>query len=100
MMTQTKIGTFMFFICLVLVLIPLKVAGSQKDPLVYKVGPGDIITLTVIAGGVEQAKADLLVSGQGEVSIPFVGNIKVSGLTLKDLEKKIYIPLEKDYFVS
>jgi len=100
MITQTKIGTFMFFICLVLVLIPLKVTGSQKNPLVYKVGPGDIITLTVIASGVEQAKADLVVSSQGEVSIPFVGNIKVSGLTLKNLEKKIYIPLEKDYFVD
>lgn len=76
------------------------VMAQQIDKYIYKVGPGDIITLTIIAGGVEQAKSDLVVSEQGEVTLPFIGNIKASGLTLKNLEKKLYIPLEKDYFVD
>lgn len=73
--------------------------GNGARP-VYRIGPGDIISLTILAGGMEQAKADLVVSDRGEISVPFIGSIKASGLTLKDLEKAIYIPLEKEYFVG
>ncbi len=100
MINQTQFCKLFFLICLITLIIPLKAMCNQTNRPVYKVGPGDIIILTIIAGGIEQAKADLVVSCQGEVSVPFVGNIKVSGLTLKNLEDKIYIPLEKDYFVD
>lgn len=66
----------------------------------YKIGPRDIIRLTIVAGGAEQSKVDLVVSGQGEIAVPFLGNVAAAGFTLKELEKNLYIPLEKDYFVS
>ncbi|MCP3892696.1 MAG: polysaccharide export protein [Desulfobulbaceae bacterium] len=81
-------------------LVPTTVWGKQTLDTAYKVGPGDIIALTIIAGGVEQTKANLVVSEDGEITVPFIGNMKASGLTFKNLEKKIYIPLEKDYFVD
>jgi len=36
-----------------------------------------------------------VVSGQGEVNIPFIGNMKAAGLTLKNLEKKYLFPWKK-----
>ncbi len=92
---------FLLFIGLIVLMAPLNgICNQASDRFTYKVGPGDIISIIIIAGGVEQAKADLVVSEQGEVALPFIGNIKASGLTLKSLEKKLYIPLEKDYFVN
>lgn len=89
------------FICLLLLHIPTNGRCQQSsDARSYTVGPGDIISLTIIAGGVEQAKADLVVSEQGEVTLPFIGNINAAGMTLKNLEKELYIPLEKDFFVD
>lgn len=90
-----------FLISLMMILIPLKgICEASQDRSVYKIGPGDIISLTVTAGGEKQAELDLVVSEQGEINIPFIGNMAAAGLTLKNLEKKIYIPLEKDYFVN
>jgi len=94
-------GLFVSLICLIMLILPIcGICDQSSDRFVYKVGSGDIITLTIIAGGVKQAKADLVVSEQGEVSLPFIGNVKASGLTLKNLEKKLYVLLEKDYFVD
>ncbi len=102
MTTQFNISKFLtLFIWLLVVMNPLNgICNQASDRFAYKVGPGDIITISIIAGGVEQAKADLVVSEQGEVTLPFIGNITASGLTLKNLEKKLYIPLAKDYFVN
>ena len=92
----------LFMLCLIPAPSPAAAqqqTGNGARP-VYKIGPGDIITLNILAGGMEQARSDLVVSDRGEISVPFIGSIKASGLTLKDLEKKIYVPLEKDYFVD
>ena len=102
MITKQKNSSF-FTLFVGLILLLQSTCGlcsnQSQGKFVYKVGPGDLITLTIIAGGVEQAKVDLVVSGQGEVTVPFIGNVKASGLTLKNLEQKIYLPLEKNYFV-
>jgi len=89
-----------YSLCISLLFLAPIHSFAQKSATTYKVGPGDIITVIIRAGGIEQAKTDLLVSDQGEITIPFIGNIKVLGLTLKKLEQKIYTPLEKDYFVD
>lgn len=99
---KKRIPFFIFSIlCLAIILAPLNTFAAEKSKKpVYKVGPGDIINLSIIAGGVEQANTDIVVSEQGEITVPFIGNINASGLTLKNLEKKIFIPLEKEYFVD
>lgn len=66
----------------------------------YHLGPGDILTLTIHAGGVEQERSEIRISEQGRVNVPFIGTIMAKGLTLPELEKAIQIPLERDYFAS
>lgn len=76
---------------------PVKSGAQDK---VYQIGPNDVLSLTIYAGGEEQHKADLTVSGQGTINAPFIGTIKAEGLTPSQLEEKITEPLAKDYFVN
>ncbi len=88
----------LFPLLTLLILVPELMAASQARETSYKIGAGDIITLTIVAGGEEQAKVDLVVSGQGYINVPFIGKMKASNLTVSQLESRLYIPLEKDYF--
>jgi len=64
----------------------------------YRIGAGDVINLTVLVGGENQIDLKLVVSNQGEITIPFAGKIVAAGITANQLEKSIYIPLEQEYF--
>jgi polysaccharide export outer membrane protein len=66
----------------------------------YHIGPRDILTLTIYAGGEKQQVTPLTVSSQGMVNIPFIGSIKAEGLTVSQLEDLITKPLAADYFVN
>lgn len=54
----------------------------------YRIGPGDELVL-ILTGGVEAAY-DLTVTREGFVVIPDVGQVQVSGLTLSELEDRLY----------
>jgi len=71
--------------------------GQGKE---YLLGPRDVITLTIFAGGEEQQQVDLSLSGQGMINVPFIGAVKAEGLTVPQLEEVITIPLARDYFVD
>ena len=66
----------------------------------YKLGPGDIITIAIFAGGEEQINTSLIVSDRGMINAPFIGAVKASGHTVSSLERMLYQPLERDYFVN
>jgi polysaccharide biosynthesis/export protein len=66
----------------------------------YRVGPTDVLTVTVFAGGEEQYRSDLTVSSRGTINAPFIGEIKASGRTPSEIEQKIAEPLARDYFVN
>jgi len=66
----------------------------------YKIGPEDILTITIIAGGEQQVKTDLAVSHAGHANIPFIGRIKAAGLTPGQFEDLVLVPLERDFFVD
>lgn len=66
----------------------------------YKIGPADILAVSVFAGGEEQVKVELTVSERGYVNFPFIGVVKASGMTSSDLEHKLVVPLIEDYFVN
>jgi polysaccharide biosynthesis/export protein len=88
-------------LCLVF-LLPLArgIAGQTQKSTAYRIGPGDIVTITIIAGGEEQVKTDLAVSHGGDVNVPFIGRLKASSLTLGEFEDLVMVPLEKDFFVD
>ena len=66
----------------------------------YRIGPNDVLTLTIHAGGEKQHDSDVTVSARGMINAPFVGNIRAEGLTPSQLEMRITEPLAKDYFVD
>lgn len=66
----------------------------------YQIGPRDVLTVSVYAGGEEQVKTDLTVSDQGKVNFPFIGSVKASGLSTSSLEEQVKIPLEASFFVD
>ena len=66
----------------------------------YQVGPRDVLTIIVYAGGEKQHEADLTVSAQGIINVPFVGSVKAEGLTIPQLEALIIEPLAQNYFVN
>lgn len=56
-------------------------------PLNYILGPDDHIQVSVY--GVQEYNGDLLVSSEGFISIPNVGQIKVAGMTIESATEKI-----------
>ena len=66
----------------------------------YHIGPRDVLNLTIYAGGEKQQQVDFTVSPSGTINVPLLGNVKAAGLTLSSLEKNIYDPLARDYFVN
>jgi len=77
--------------------------GHSKTPeksSAYRLGPEDVVMISILAGGEEQVATDMVVGANGNINIPFIGKIKAAGLTMEELEKAIIIPLERDFFVS
>jgi len=74
--------------------------SCQARDKAYIIGPRDVLSLTIYAGGEEQQAVDLTVSAKGTINVPFVGAMKAAGLTIPQLEDRITRPLAKDYFVA
>ena len=85
---------------LFLLLLFLISAPAASQSAAYRLGPKDVISITITAGGDTQAQADLVVSSQGEINVPFIGSVKAAGLTISSLEEAIFTPLAQDYFVD
>jgi len=87
--------SFVFQIFLLIFPLP-----SWSQNKAYHIGPRDILTLTIYAGGEEQQEIDLTVSAQGRINVPFMGSVKAEGLTVPQLEDLITETLGRDYFVN
>jgi polysaccharide biosynthesis/export protein len=74
--------------------------GDLKSPEAdYILGPGDLIELTVfelMAPGQPYAVIKSI-SQSGQISFPYLGTVKVSGLTTRGLEEKLADMLDPDY---
>ena len=57
--------------------------ASYRD---YKVGPEDLLEIRIF--GQDNLNREVRVNGQGEVSLPLVGGLKVAGLSPMDIEKR------------
>ncbi|WP_156792391.1 polysaccharide biosynthesis/export family protein [Desulfotalea psychrophila] len=85
---------------LIVLLLIVIWSSSAQASLGYKLGAGDIISVSVFAGGEEQVQVALTVSDSGKINAPFVGSIHAAGATPSDLEKRLYTKLAKDYFIN
>lgn len=69
---------------------------AQKSE--YKLQSTDVLRITVHEQ--DDLATKTRVTADGSISFPLIGKIKVSGLTVREVESKIKELLEKDYLVS
>jgi polysaccharide export outer membrane protein len=69
--------------------------NSYKD---YKVGAED--QLTVVIYGQEKLNRELRLNGQGEITMPMVGVVKVAGMTPQEIEKRLAELYDAKYLVN
>ena len=81
-----------------LIFVYCGLANAQNEA--YRIGPKDVLTLSIHAGGELQNQLDLTVSVKGTINVPFLGPVRTSGLTILELEVLITKPLGQDYFVN
>lgn len=67
--------------------------GAASD---YPIGPGDVLEISVPAME-ELSSRTVRVSGDGMISLPFVGTVQAGGLTEKGLREEIRHRLEENY---
>src|SRR4051794_37956873 len=90
-----------FFLPFLLLLTCHGVFGADSSsPLSsYKLGSGDLITIRVL-GEDDYKREKIRLSDAGTISFPFLGEIKVLGLTVGELEKLITTGLDKRYLIN
>ncbi|RVT49238.1 polysaccharide export protein [Rheinheimera sediminis] len=69
-----------------------------QDDSAYLLGPGDKIIIQVY--GEEDLKIETQLTDSGKINYPFLGEIMAKGMTIKQLENRIYTGLKGDYFVE
>lgn len=67
----------------------------KEEQLQYKVGLGDVLDISVLEH--DELKTKAPVTSDGSISFPYIGSIKVKGLSLSDVEKEISKRLSSSY---
>ena len=89
---------FKYIIILLLILFAQSLAfAEEKD---YRVGPENLLQIDVHYGKDGIISQKVRVSSKNLITFPLIGEVDVKGLTVSELEKKLYTLLEKDYLVN
>jgi len=88
-----------FFLCLA----GSAISGEQPDAqavleVMYTLGPGDRIKITVF--GEEDLSVEFSVDGSGNISFPLIGELRVRGFSLRDLERLLVEKLADGYLID
>lgn len=67
---------------------------QQKADSKYPIGPGDVLEISV-AGLEEITQRAVRVTGEGMISLPFVGGVRAGGLTEEEIKEEIRRRLEE-----
>jgi polysaccharide export outer membrane protein len=70
-------------------------AQNYRD---YKVGPEDQLSIEIF--GHDQLNRELRVNGQGAITMPLVGAVKVAGLTPQEIETRLMELYDANYLVN
>jgi protein involved in polysaccharide export with SLBB domain len=74
------------------------VAWAQTSDETYRLSVGDTVTTFVL--GEPDLNLELTVDGEGNVILPLIGELRVAGLTEKDVEKRLRERLADGYLVN
>lgn len=69
-----------------------------KADIVYTLGSGDLLKITIFSQ--EDMSGEYQVNGNGDISLPLIGRIKVMGLTLPEVETHLKAKLSPDYLLN
>lgn len=69
--------------------------GATPAPATYVLGPGDRIRISVY--GEDRLTGEYVVTSTGELSFPLIGNVKVTGLSVADLQSLLRNKLAAGY---
>lgn len=88
----------MKYLLLVWIMISSVMMVHAQEADNYILGPGDMIVIQVF--GEDELKLETQLTDNGTINYPFLGTIKVTGMTIKQVEQHIYQGLKGDYFVD
>lgn len=86
------------FFCLFYLFCSFNGKAIESNLSQYRLGPGDIIKISVF--GENDLSIESRLPHLGIINYPFLGDIKVVGLTASELEETIYEGLLGDYLIN
>src|ERR1700745_3324976 len=82
---------------LVAMTVPTVAAESAPNPADYPLGPGDELKINVFDH--PELQTELRVSEGGSITFPLIGEVKIAGLSVHELERVLVRALESGGFV-
>jgi protein involved in polysaccharide export with SLBB domain len=73
---------------------------AAAEPSASPVVLGDILQVTVFAGGEKQEDFTATIVATGTITCPLLGETKVAGLTPEEIARQLRAMLARDYFVD
>jgi polysaccharide export outer membrane protein len=83
-----------------LVMVGLTFAAPQAHAASYRVSPGDVLQITIWAGGEKQQEFSAMVSDSGAITCPLIGGLALAGMAPAAVAEKMKALLSRDYFVD
>jgi polysaccharide biosynthesis/export protein len=78
-----------------LILFYIIISSAHINANTYRIGVGDILEVSIIQP--DQATSRVTVSPSGEISVPYLGSIKVTGKSITQIQKTIQWRLAHGY---
>jgi protein involved in polysaccharide export with SLBB domain len=73
---------------------------NGADSPSYKIGPGDVLQVTIYAGGEEQENFSAAVSSHGTITTPLLGELSVAGKLPTEVAQLLTTRLSQGYYVK
>jgi protein involved in polysaccharide export with SLBB domain len=89
---------FIFMAVCLVVGVPLDVRAQESVETVYTLGAGDKLRVTVFGEG--DLSGEYEIDGEGNISMPLVGDVKAKNITSNALEKLIAAKYLGDYLIA
>jgi polysaccharide export outer membrane protein len=80
---------------LLLAFMPITANAEVQN---YRLGAGDTIIIKVY--GEDALTLETQITNSGTINYPFLGSLKLNGLTIKEVEQIVHSSLKGDYFVE
>jgi polysaccharide export outer membrane protein len=90
----------MRFMPATLLLMALVLPSAWAEPTGSPVGVGDVLQITVFAGGEKQEDFTATVASAGSITCPLLGEARIKGMTTDEIAKLLRTMFAKDYFVD